>query len=83
MQCPKEILLMWDMVKESMLEENTATFCDLWYGDLIPESFDDTGPTLTLLTTAAFKQKVLESKHKEKLETKFSSVCRIQNILLR
>ena len=82
MQCPKEILLMWDMVKESMLEENTATFCDLWYGDLIPESFDATGPTLTLLTTAAFKQKVLESKHKEKLETKFSSVCGLDITLL-
>ena len=73
---------MWDMVKESMLEENTATFCDLWYGDLIPESFDATGPTLTLLTTAAFKQKVLESKHKEKLETKFSSVCGLDITLL-
>ncbi len=82
MQCPKEILLMWDMVKASMLEENTATFCDLWYGDLIPESFDAEGPTLTLFTTAAFKQKVLETKHKEKLEAKFSSVCGLDITLL-
>ena len=75
MQCPKEFLVMWDMVKEAMLEENTATFCDLWYGDLIPETFDAVGPTLTLLTTASFKKKVLETKHKDKLEAKFASVC--------
>ena len=82
MQCPKEFLVMWDMVKEAMLEENTATFCDLWYGDLIPETFDAVGPTLTLLTTASFKKKVLETKHKEKLEAKFASVCGLDVTLL-
>ena len=82
MQCPKEFLVMWDMVKEAMLEENTATFCDLWYGDLIPETFDAVGPTLTLLTTASFKKKVLETKHKEKLEEKFASVCGLDITLI-
>ena len=82
MQCPKEFLVMWDMVKEAMLEENTATFCDLWYGDLIPETFDAVGPTLTLLTTASFKKKVLETKHKDKLEAKFASVCGLDITLI-
>ncbi|MBQ3063454.1 MAG: chromosomal replication initiator protein DnaA [Clostridia bacterium] len=82
MQCPKEFIVMWDMVKESMLEENTATFCDLWYGDLVPESFEVVGPTLTFLTTSSFKKKVLETKHKEKLESKFASVCGLDVTLL-
>ena len=82
MQCPKEFIVMWDMVKESMLEENTATFCDLWYGDPVPESFEVVGPTLTFLTTSSFKKKVLETKHKEKLESKFASVCGLDVTLL-
>ncbi len=75
MECPKELVIMWDMVKEALKKEYSAPFCDLWYGNIVPTTFDSTTKTLVFNTKSTFIANQLIEKHKTKLEQKFAEVC--------
>ncbi len=75
MECPKELHVMWSMVKEALSAEYSSTYCDLWYGDITPSNFDAASRTLIFDAKSTFITKELISKHKTKLEQKFSDVC--------
>lgn len=75
MECPKELLVMWDLVKEALREEYSSTYCELWYGDIAPATFDGDSKTLIFNTKSGFITKELIEKHKAKLEQKFADVC--------
>jgi len=81
MECPKEILTMWNMVKEALRVEYSATYCDLWYGDITPSTFDAATKTLIFDTKSTFITNQLIEKHKAKLEEKFAEVCGLDIIL--
>ncbi|MBQ9802919.1 MAG: chromosomal replication initiator protein DnaA [Clostridia bacterium] len=81
MGCPKEILMMWDMVKESLRAENSSTYCDLWYGDIVPTIYDAASKTLIFDTKSTFITNQLIEKHKTKLEQKFADICGLDVIL--
>lgn len=81
MECPKEILVMWDMVKKALREEYSATYCDLWYGDITPTTYDVATKTLIFDTKSTFITNQLIEKHKTKLEQKFAEVCGLDIIL--
>ncbi len=81
MECPKEILVMWDMVKEALREEYSTIYCNLWYGDITPTTFDVATKTLIFETKSAFITKELIEKHKAKLEQRFADVCGLDIIL--
>ena len=72
---------MWNMVKEALREEYSATYCDLWYGDITPTTFDVATKTLIFDTKSAFITKELIEKHKARLEQKFADVCGLDIIL--
>ena len=78
MECPKELLVMWDMVKESLHEDYSDTFCELWYGDITPIIYEVGTRTLIFKTSSAFKTTILIAKHKELLEKKFAEVCGLE-----
>ena len=75
MECPKEILVMWNMVKETLKEQYSEPFCNLWYGNISPSSFDAATKTLVFDAKSAFITNELIEKHKTRLEEKFSEVC--------
>lgn len=75
MECPKELFVMWDMVKEALREECSSTFFNLWYGDITPAAFDSDSKTLIFDARSTFITKELISKHKTRLEQKFADVC--------
>ena len=81
MECPKELLMMWNLVKEALREEYSATYCELWYGDITPATFDADSKTLIFNTKSSFITKELIEKHKAKLEQKFADVCGLDIIL--
>ncbi|MBE6581140.1 MAG: chromosomal replication initiator protein DnaA [Ruminococcaceae bacterium] len=81
MECPKEILMMWEIVQASLREEYTAAFCDLWYKDITPGKYNETSKTLIFDTKSTFIAKQLFEKHKTKLEDKFSTLCGLDVIL--
>ena len=81
MDCPKEILLMWEMIKESLREEFSATFCDLWYKDITPGKYDEASKTLIFDTKSTFIANQLFEKHKERLENKFATLCGLDIVL--
>lgn len=74
MACPKEIESMWQMVKEQLRQETAATVFDLWYGSIVPESFDEAENKLLFSTDSEFKLKVLNEKYKPIIEDRFSAV---------
>ena len=81
MECPKELLVMWDMVKESLHEDYSDTFCELWYGDITPIIYEVGTRTLIFKTASAFKTTILIAKHKELLEKKFAEVCGLEVVI--
>ncbi len=72
---------MWNMVKEALREEYSSTYCDLWYGDITPSTFDAASRTLIFNTKSTFITNQLIEKHKAKLEQKFADVCGLDIIL--
>ena len=75
MACPKEIESMWQMVKEQLRGETASTVFDLWYGGIVPESFDAAENKLLFSTDSAFKLKVLNEKYKSIIEQRFAAVA--------
>ena len=63
------------MVKEQLRQETASTVFDLWYGGIVPESFDAAENKLLFSTDSAFKLKVLNEKYKAIIEQHFSAVA--------
>ena len=81
MECPKEILMMWDLVKESLKEENSSAAFDLWYKDIVPGKYDQTTKTLVFDVNSNLVANLLFNNHKAKLEEKFLHICGLDVIL--
>ncbi len=62
------------MVKEQLRQETASTVFDLWYGGIVPESFDAAENKLLFSTDSAFKLKVLNEKYKTIIEQRFAAV---------
>ena len=75
MACPREIESMWQMVKEQLRQETAATVFELWYGGIVPESYDEATRSLLFSTDSEFKLKVLNEKYKAVIEDRFVAVA--------
>ena len=81
MGCPKEIFMMWDIVKESLKEECSSAAFDLWYKDIVPAKYDQASKTLVFDVKSSMITNLLFNNHKAKLEEKFMQLCGLDVIL--
>ncbi len=71
MDCPNDILIMWESVKSELKASVSEPFFNVWYANISPISFDESENKLLFKASSDFIAKILTEKHKSIIESKF------------
>ena len=74
MDCPNDILIMWESVKAELKANVSEPFFNVWYANISPISFEESENSLLFGASSDFIAKILTEKHKDVIESKFKEL---------
>lgn len=84
MDCPNDILIMWESVKAELKASVSEPFFNVWYANIKPSSYFEEDNTLLFSASSDFIAKILTEKHTEVISNKFKDLFDITfNITFR